>query len=119
MKSHFFSFFCIVIINSERKKKLNVVYKKRLYHAQPMRMRKTFQYCIFLLQQRNLLKKGGFTDFGFGEFSYDKFFKYFELLSQQHENELTGLRRQLELLEADQKIAQVCLFFFSCKNCMV
>ena len=65
-----------------------------------------YLFVYFFLKKRNLSFKTD-LDVGFGDFSYDKFFKYFELLSQHCDNELSGLQRQLEQLEAEKSLIQV------------
>ena len=62
---------------------------------------------IFHLQQRNLSKKVVDSNIGFGDFSYDKFYKYFELLAQQHDSELTELHKELEQLESEKSLVKV------------
>ena len=66
------------------------------------------EFFSFHLQKRNLSKKVD-PNIGFGDFSYDKLYKYFELLGQKHDSELAELHKELEQLESEKSFVKVRL----------
>jgi len=56
-------------------------------------------------KKRNLSKKVD-SKVDFGDFSYDKVYKYFELLGQQHDSELAELQKELEQLESEKSLVK-------------
>ena len=67
---------------------------------------------FLILQNKNLSHKlGPIRRMGFG-FSYDKLYKYFEILDQQHKEELSQLETELQQLQGEKKVVQVMTILF-------